>query len=150
MFANLGTASDLLRIEAIVGEIERVLEPHGRYLLSFYNKDALVYQWDFLPWPIGLAAEINEELDCLDVHLENQTYLIYGKKFTPSEVKDMLAKTALRGPSVKTFPTISPTLPTQLLVEGNEKAREAVAALDRVLEDHGRGAYIVATGEKVA
>lgn len=150
VFANFGAASDLRNIQSVIGEIERVLEPRGRYLLSFYNKDALVYCWDFLPWPVGLAAEINEEIDCLDVHAGEQTYLIYAKTYAPSEVRQMLSGTALRGPNLRTFPTISPVLPSQLLLEGSERAEEAITALDRALEDQGRGAYIIVTGEKVA
>ena len=150
VFANFGAASDLRNIQAVVGEIERVLEPRGRYLLSFYNKEALVYSWEFFPWPVGLAAEINEELDCLDVHAGDQTYLIYAKTFAPSEVRHMLSASALRGPSVRTFPTISTVLPSMLLLEGGDRAKQAITALDHTLEDSGQGAYIIASGEKVA
>ena len=150
VFANFGAASDVRNIQALIVEIERVLEPRGRYLLSFYNKEGLVYCWEFLPWPVGLAAEINEELDCLDVHAGDQTYLIYAKTFTPSEVRHMLSGTSLRGPSLRSFPTISPVLPSQLLLEGGADAKVAISGLDHILEDQGHGAYIIASGEKVA
>ena len=149
VFANFGVASDLRNIQAVIVEIERVLEPRGRYLLSFYNKDALVYRWEFFPWPVGLAAEINEKLGCLDVHAGDKTFLVYAKTYTPSEVRTMLSAGALKGPSVVTFPTISSILPSLLLLEGGDKAKDTITMLDRALEISGHGAYTIATGEKI-
>ena len=45
---NMGTASDLLNIERILIEAQRVLVANGKLFLSFYNADALMYRWEFL------------------------------------------------------------------------------------------------------
>lgn len=148
VFANFGAASDLRNIQKLIVEIERVLEPRGRYLLSFYNADALVYSWDFLPWAAGLAAEINEEVNCLDVHVGSNTYPIFARTYRPSDVRHLLAGGALKGPSMRTFPTISALLPSELLVQGNDKAKDVLTKLDLALDTQEHGAYILATGEK--
>jgi chorismate mutase/ubiquinone/menaquinone biosynthesis C-methylase UbiE len=145
---NLGTASDIREIQKLIGEISRVLKRGGRYLMSFYNKDALVYKWDFLPWPDGLAAEINQSLSCLDVRVNQDTYSIYAKSYSTDEVEKMLGRTLAASLNIATFPTVSALLPNQSFDKGNEKAREAVDELDRQLSTLTNGAYIVATGEK--
>ena len=145
---NLGTASDIRNIQKLIGEISRVLKRGGRYLLSFYNKDALVYKWDFLPWPDGLAAEINRPLSCLDVRVGNTTYSVFAKSYTSEEVREMLGRTLARNLDIATFPTVSALLPSQLFGKNEQKAREAVDELDRQLSTLANGAYIIATGEK--
>ncbi len=151
---NLGTASDIRDIQKLIGEISRVLKRGGRYLMSFYNKDALVYKWDFLPWPDGLAAEINEVPSfswfpsCLDVHVGNDIYTVHAKSYSTEEVENMLGRTLASGLNIATFPTVSALLPNQLFDNGNEKAQEAVDELDRQLSTLTNGAYIVATGGK--
>ncbi|MDE1925488.1 MAG: class I SAM-dependent methyltransferase, partial [Patescibacteria group bacterium] len=145
---NLGTASDIRDIQKFIGEIMRILKKGGRFLMSFYNKNALVYKWDFLPWPDGLAAEINQSLSCLDVHLGKETYPIFAKSYTSDEVEQMLGRKIVIGLNVATFPTVSSLLPNQLFSEGNDRAREAVDELDRYLSTLTNGAYVVATGEK--
>lgn len=148
VLANFGVASDLRNIRSVIAEIDRVLEPGGRYFLSFYNEDALVYCWDYLPWPIGLAAEINKGRGCLDVHVGDKTYQIHARSYTPTQVTDMVAMGSLKSPPVRTFPTISSLLPSILLLQGDKRAENAITELDRELEDSGRGAYIIATGMK--
>ncbi len=66
---NLGTAGDVRNISAVVSEIYRVLQPGGKAFLSFYNKEALIYKAAFIPWPLGLAAEINLHSNCLEVQV---------------------------------------------------------------------------------
>jgi|GEM_PF-3613927 len=50
-------ASDMRGIGKVIDETIRVLKPGGRFFFSFYNRDALVYRWEFLPWEAGLAAD---------------------------------------------------------------------------------------------
>lgn len=145
---NLGTASDIRDIEKLISEVHRVLKKGGRYLMSFYNKDALVYKWDFLPWPDGLAAEINQALSCLDVRVGNNSYSVYAKAYSTSEVEKMLGRNLAVDLNIATFPTVSALLPNQLFDKGNERAQEAVDELDRQLSTLTNGAYIVATGGK--
>ncbi|MBI5186158.1 MAG: methyltransferase domain-containing protein [Nitrospinae bacterium] len=56
---NLGIASDIINIEKLIQEVRRTLVPGGGFLFSFYNLDALIYKWEFLPWPLTVAAKIN-------------------------------------------------------------------------------------------
>ena len=50
---NLGTASDISNIQALLQEIGRILIPSGKFILSFYNSKALFYKW-FIPFDIFL------------------------------------------------------------------------------------------------
>lgn len=145
---NLGTASDIRGIAELIKEISRVLKPGGQFLLSFYNKDALLYQWDFLPWPDALAAEINRSLSCLDVHVGGTTYSVFAQSYSTGEVEEMLRKKLSVELNFATFPTVGALLPNQLFEGDDEKARNAVDELDRDLSTANSGAYIVATGGK--
>ncbi len=145
---NLGTASDLPGIADLTKEVARVLVPGGRFLFSFYNKDALVYCWDFLPWPVGLAAEINHKLSCLDVHADHKIFSVFAKGYTVEEVKSLLHPGLVIEPDMLTYPTISPLLPNQIFSSEAEKAEQVVSRLDRALSTLNYGAYIIATGRK--
>ncbi|HEY8580207.1 MAG TPA: methyltransferase domain-containing protein, partial [Beijerinckiaceae bacterium] len=56
---NLGTASDVTALDHVLAEIARVLKPGGRFFLTFYNADALLYKMGFLPWVASLEAAVN-------------------------------------------------------------------------------------------
>jgi len=141
---NMGTASDIHDFAGLLREVRRVLAPGGRFLFSFYNKEALVYAWDFLPWPVALAAEINVTLNCLEVQRDHRLYSLYARPYTISEVEDILP-TGLSLTEITTFPTVSPLLPHELLRDV-PKAQRAVQELDRSLATGNQGAYIVVTG----
>lgn len=143
---NLGTASDMKEISFVIKEAMRVLEPGGRFFFSFYNRDALLYNWEILPWPVGLAAQINLRKDCLDVHYGSRLFQVYARAFTVTEVEAMFKRTGAK-PKIVTFPTFSSVMPNDLF-EGQPLIQQAVGRMDRALKNSGLGAYIVATGVK--
>ncbi len=148
---NLGTASDVRDIGKVVDEMIRVLKLGGRFFFSFYNRDALVYRWEFLPWEAGLAASINIHRDSLDVHSKNDdskegVISVYARAYTRDEVKLLFIE---RGAKVSliTYPTISAILPHELFASKID-VQESVVAIDKDLSRGSMGAYIIATGQK--
>lgn len=146
---NLGTASDVRGIDAVISEIRRMLKSDGRFVLSFYNRDALIYRWAFIPWDMGLAAVVNVNRDCLDVHARGKILSVYAHAYTPQEV-DLLfdRQPRLTVGEVRTYPTMSSILPAELFKD-SDGMQSAVAALDEQLSDGDTGAYIVVSGTKL-
>jgi SAM-dependent methyltransferase/chorismate mutase len=149
---NLGTASDVPGIEAVIKDIYRVLMPGGRFFLSFYNKEALLYRITFLPWESGLAAMVNIHRDCLGVHATvegKETILqVYARAYTVAEVRALLAaEPGLQVGTVRTHPTVSAVLPATFLSEQPE-VEAAVVGIDDHIADGDAGAYITVTGWK--
>jgi SAM-dependent methyltransferase/chorismate mutase len=144
---NLGTASDIMNVQGLIREAHRVLRAGGRFFFSFYNLEALVYQWEFLPWPVNLAAEINKEKFCLDVRVGAETFSVFARPYSLEQAEDFFpAGMAIN--RTMTYPTISPLVPNHLFK--TEQARDAVSQADRRLASSGSGAYIIITGEKEA
>lgn len=143
---NLGTASDIRELPKVLKEVARILKPHGRFFFSFYNKEALLYQWKFIPWFPSVAAEVNFYRDCLDVHLENETLSVYAKSYTVDQVLELI-KSGLAVSEIQTYPTISAILPNDLF-ENQPDVQRSVEDLDRHLMFANSGAYIIATGQK--
>ena len=143
---NLGTASDLRNIVGVLKEVDRVLEPGGKFFFSFYNKEALVYRWDFIPWHIGLAAEINTHKDCLDVHSGNKLFSIYARPYTTEEVRSLFHGDLLVD-KIYTYPTVSSILPNEFF-ENQSEVKESIIKIDHLLSDSNMGAYIAVTGSK--
>lgn len=141
---NMGTASDVRNLEGLLKEVRRVLRPGGRFLFSFYNREALIYAWDFLPWPVGLAAEINLALNCLEVHKRGTILSIYAHPYTVEDAAELFQK-GMSPTEVSTYPTISAILPHDLL-HMNPDAQKQVTAIDKTLAASNKGAYIVVTG----
>ncbi len=141
---NMGTASDVRNLEGLMREVRRVLQRGGKFMFSFYNKEALVYAWDFLPWPVGLVAEINTTLHCLEVNIKGTLLSIYARPYTVEEI-DGLIPHGMSATEVSTYPTISAILPHDMLHD-NPLAKENVAELDKALASSNKGAYIVVTG----
>lgn len=144
---NFGTASDIRGISGVLEEVERVLVHGGRFFFSFYNRDALLYQWDFIPWPVGLAAEINIHKHCLDVHLGAKVLSVYARPYTVKEVRKLFPS-GMKLSKVLTHPTISSILPHDLF-EGKPSIQKSVVDIDRHLAKSCDGAYIIAVGKKV-
>ena len=143
---NLGTASDVRDIKLVIKETLRVLEPGGRFFFSFYNRDALLYRWEFLPWPVGLVASINLYKHCLEVHSRDEVLSVYARPYTAIEVETLFREAGV-AISLSTYPTMSSILPNDLF-EGQPDIQEAVTALDGNLSTSSMGAYIIATGQK--
>jgi SAM-dependent methyltransferase/chorismate mutase len=149
---NLGTASDIRDIGKVIKETVRVLKPGGRFFFSFYNRDALVYRWDFLPWQAGLAASINIHSDSLDVHskdtdLKEKIISVFARAYSCAEVLSLFADRGLEVSPIVTYPTISAILPRELFVDQPE-IQKSITAIDRTLIDASMGAYIVVRGKK--
>ncbi|KKT30959.1 MAG: hypothetical protein UW27_C0001G0054 [Parcubacteria group bacterium GW2011_GWA1_44_13] len=143
---NLGTASDIRDISGVLKETERVLVSGGKFFFSFYNKDALLYQWDFVPWPVGLAAEINIHKHCLDVHIGAKVLSVYARPYSVKEVKSLFSK-SMKVSKVLTHPTISSILP-HTLFEGKPAIQKSMTDIDYQLSMASDGAYIIVTGQK--
>lgn len=143
---NLGTASDMRDISGILKGAARILKSNGRFFFSFYNKDALLYQWDFVPWPVGLAAEINTHKHCLDVHFGSKVLSVYARPYTVTEVKNLFPS-EMKLSKVLTYPTLSSILPSTLF-DGKSSIQKSVMTIDRQLATAFDGAYIIVTGQK--
>lgn len=144
---NMGTASDIKDIDKLMAEVERILRPEGRAFLSFYNADAMLYRTGFLPWPTGLAAEINLQKHCLDVHIagHSRPYSIYARPYKVEEVRSLFnASLALE--QLFTFPTICSILPPYIFEDAT--MRQTVSELDERIADSNLGAYIIAVAKK--
>lgn len=144
---NLGTASDVRDLPKVLKEITRVLKTHGRFFLSFYNLEALLYRWDFIPWPTGLVAEINVVKHCLDVHFNNKVLSIHARPYSVDEVLGIV-KGGITISGVQTYPTVSAILPNDLF-ENQPDIQKSIIAMDKHLTTSNGGAYIVVTGKKV-
>lgn len=145
---NLGTAGDVRNIDVVIAEIHRVLQPGGKAFLSFYNKEALIYKAAFIPWPLGLAAEINLRSNCLEVQVGSGKYLpIYASPITVTDVQRILSD-RFTIDHLATYPTITSLLPGDLL--GDKELMAAVLESDEALSKGNLGAYIVVVAEKLA
>ena len=168
LYSNQGTASDICNITGLLTEAARVLKSDGRFLLSFYNKEALISR-SFLPWPPNLLAEFSQERDRLDVQyyvekeeevkdevtgekkkvrkLILQKIPIFARAYTIDDVQRLLPP-SFECSGVYTHPTLSAVLPPDVFQE--EKVHQLIKHLDKELAssvDH-LGAYIVLTGIK--
>lgn len=146
---NLGTASDIRNLGGTLKEIHRVLEPNGIAFLSFYNSQALLYKFGFLPWPVGLAAEINLAQRCLDVHTEGGEILqVYARPYSAAEVRKMLRSAGLRPLKLQTHPTLLSILPADLFADHELRNLCLKADRELALAGSGYGAYIIAVAKK--
>lgn len=143
---SLGFASDLQRLPKVLLDVRRVLAPGGTALLSFYNAEALLYKWEFIAWPVGLAAEINRQRHCLDVHWKDRkVYSVYARPYTVDQVHELMPR-GLPITKVTTHPTICSVLPN-ILFEGDE-VNDPIATIDGKLADGNMGAYITVVARK--
>jgi len=144
---NNGTASDVKNLTFVFNEVVRVLKPGGRFVMSFYNKEAWT-QRIFFPWPLGLVAGIDQDRDCLEVKLEKETIPIFAKPYTLDEVKEMVPR-QLCLLSWHTYPTLMSVLPKEIVEETLPKG--LIHRLDNELAqtDHGLGSYVIISGERV-
>ncbi len=142
---NLGTASDIRNITSLITEIERVLVVGGGFFFSFYNADALVYKWEFLPWPLAVAAEVNRDKQCLDVHVDGKIFSVPARPYKIQEINNLFPA-SLDVTEILTYPTIGSVLPNRLL--STEEVRSAVSDADEHLSSLELGAYAIASGVK--
>lgn len=144
---SLGFASDLQRLPKVLLDVRRVLAPGGTAILSFYNTEALMYKWEFIPWPVGLAAELNRQRHCLDVHCaeDGKIYSVYARPYTVEEVQELMPR-GLPVTKITTHPTICSILPSTLFTD--DLVNESIATIDGRLADGNMGAYITVVARK--
>lgn len=152
---NLGTASDVSNLPRVLREIERVLKPGGRFFLTFYNADALLYKMGFLPWVASLEAVVNPYTMCLDVKIGDALIPVHAQLYSETDVRAALPA-GLAADHVTSFPEIAAILPDEVL--GDEKVRASIDRLDRELAKSGEsgegaegghgGAYLIVRGRK--
>ncbi len=147
VICGLGTASDIRNSSKLMHEVSRVLQEEGRFLFSFYNKDALMYHSSFLPWETGLAAQINLDENCLTVHLGGKDYRVYAKAYSYGEIEMVLAGTQLHPDTYLTHPTITSIVPSSLLRNKPEVIAN-MGHIDAALAWNGDGAYYLIPGLK--
>jgi len=148
---NLGTASDMRNVDKVISETLRVLKPRGRFFFSFYNREALVYKLEFMPWHVNLAASINIRRDSLDVCVKDCNSVegimsVYAKAYTGQQVSRMFSDCGVEV-VITTHPTVSAILPHEIFLN-QPSVRESISSLDRGLVDTSMGAYIIARGRK--
>ncbi|HEU5114644.1 MAG TPA: methyltransferase domain-containing protein [Candidatus Paceibacterota bacterium] len=143
---NGGTGSDMFELHPVLSEIQRVLKPHGKFVASFYNKEAWI-QRAFMPWPLGLVAGIDLHRSCLEVYSGSRLVPIHAKPYTSDEIESLLPS-HLETLTSSTYPAVSSILPSEIL---KATGSEIIERLDeRIAQDGtGLGAYVVVTGEKV-
>ncbi len=157
---TVGTASDVYDLRRVLASIHRVLAPHGRFVLSFYNKSALMHRL-FVPWPLNLQAKVDTEKKYLEVMVEGQVFPVFAQLYDTGQVKQLLNKAGLRVSRILTYPTIGSILPNSVLKQGLDsnqtgkstfrKEIDPMASLkdiDQKLSSETMGAYIIATGNK--
>lgn len=170
---NFGTGSDINNIDKLLEETHRVLRPGGKFLFSFYNANSLLLKLGFLPWPTSLAAMIDTDKQCLEVHFKKELFLIYAKPYTCEELEQLFSHNNLSINNLFTHPSFSAILPEDILttetfksyadltegqryrqaivsVDDNQAARDALDKVDRELAESTQylGVYIIAAGMK--
>ena len=171
---NLGTGSDIRNFDKLLVETQRVLHPGGTFLFSFYNADSLLAKFGFLPWPTSLAAMVDSDKRCLEVHFGKEVFLVYARPYTVDEVKQLFTASNLTIRELFTHPSLSAVLPEDILtteifksygdltegrryhqaiveVEDNQPARDALIRVDEELARSPLhlGAYILVTGVRI-
>lgn len=143
---GMGMASELYTLREMLLEVHRILA-HGAFaFLSFYNADALLHQWDFVPWPVGLASQINRGRRCVDVRWEeDHIHHTYARAYTLEEIEDVMPRGL---PVVKSYthPTVSSIFPDTLLEDQGVLA--SVKLIDTHLEGENTGAYLTVLAHK--
>lgn len=153
---NMGTASDIRNLKGVLETLQRVLKPGGRFFLSFYNTEGLFYKISFLPWPMPIAAHIDLDKRCLEVHSDGKVYLLYARPRSLDEVRSLLSCFEIE--NTYTFPTLASIIPNVITEDTddkgnrtpNEAAQKLVKQIDMELAGSALncGTYIIVTGHK--
>ncbi len=143
---NGGTGSDVPDISAVFNEIQRVLVPGGRFVASFYNKEAWT-QRIFFPWRLGTVAGVDRDRGCLEVFCDGKLVPVYAKPYTFEEVKALLPEGLSISKDYR-YPTLLSVLPEEVMENGCAKMLENI---DRGLSeerDVSLGSYLIISGKK--
>lgn len=144
--AGFGMGSFIKNIDNLLKEIERILQPEGVAVFSFYNKDSLLNQLD-LEWEPALSASIIKNEESIEVTFNSNKYKISAKAYSTHEIKNIFTNNfkLLR---INTFPTISSLLPQSLFL--NENMRKVCTEIDESLSTNLNedGFYILSVYKK--
>lgn len=147
---NLGTASDVSNLPRVLAEIARVLAPGGRFVLTFYNADALLYKMGFLPWVASLEAVVNPYTNCLDVKIGGAPMPVHAQLYSEAQARALMPETLIAD-NVTSFPQIAAIMPDEVL--GDDEVRASIDKLDRELakgaDGSHAGAYLIMRGARV-
>lgn len=161
---NIGTASDVHDIKRVLLAIKRVLKPHGRFVLSFYNRSALIYNM-FVPWPLSLLAKVDIEKKYLTVTVGEKSFQVFAHFYDQRQVNQLVKKAGLLISKKSSYPTLASILPNSVLKQGDvigpkhlakrkRGTKEDSALLDSLkladlrLSSENMGAYILVSGSK--
>jgi ubiquinone/menaquinone biosynthesis C-methylase UbiE/chorismate mutase len=147
---NYGVASDFLDFPALLKEVHRVLRPGGGVFLSFYNGEAVVQKFGFLPWRTGKVSSLNPYTHCLEVNVGGQQIPVHIRPYAIGEVRELLEPRFCLQRS-GSYPLLSSILPSHAL-EVLDKAND-LAQLERLIEQRGQdagGAYLICEAIKRA
>jgi SAM-dependent methyltransferase/chorismate mutase len=149
---NMGTASDMVDLPKMLGTIGRVLEPGGRFFLSFHNANALLYESRYLPWPTSLAAAYNSYTNCLDVRHRERVFSIFTQPHSEETARRAMPP-ELNIDEVTSYPVLSSILPNDLftsLTPGTiDEIDRGLAKTARSSALSSKGAYLILSGKKV-
>jgi hypothetical protein len=155
---NMGTASDVKDIKKVLGYLQRILHPTGKFFLSFYNSESLLTKIGFVPWPMTLAAYIGADRRCLAVHYADNIYFLYARPRSVKEIESLLADFEID--NIFTYPTFASVLPNIITEycdetgnhQPNEEVRKFIKKIDNELASSSLncGTYIIVTGGKIA
>ncbi len=105
-----------------------------------------MYDVGFLPWPSGLAAEINTVQSCLEVHHNGKHHKVFAMPYTVSEVTALMDEHDFAIREMTTFPTVSSIFPLDTL----EYVESTWMQMEKAMATQGKGAYIMVAVEKTA
>lgn len=146
LIMNNGFCSDIANLNFVLSEAFRVLKPGGYFVVSAYNKESWTQRFYF-PWPLGLAAGIDQERNCLEVRVGNRLIPIFAKPYTLKEFQDIMPR-HLCLMTHTTYPVLTSILPSEVIEDTNPDG--FIGDLERSLEsvEHNLGSYIIASGRK--
>ncbi len=155
---NMGTASDIKNIKGVLNNLKKIIEPGGKFFLSFYNTESLLHKIGFVPWPVPLAAHIDTDKKCLEVHHDGKIYFLYARPRSVKEVSELLSDFEID--DIVTFPTLASIIPNIITEnengDGERKPNKPVHKLIKEIDtelansDLYCGTYIIVTGGKSA
>lgn len=107
--ASFGTASEFPP-EPFLSNLADSLQPGGKAVLSFYNKNALSLSW-FRPWPSTLHAHLNPLNNTLEVWHDGEAFIIPGWGMTAARLQELASARGLRVAMIESSPTLLSILP---------------------------------------
>ena len=148
-----GMGSFVEDLPAFIEEYASLLRPGGGMIMSFYNRDALVYSSP-PPWRYpAISARLEIDREELIVSLpDGNIFRIFCKSYTPEYVKEVF-QDHLSDVQVSSFPILSGFLPKDYVdsLQRGTSGWNTIRAIDEVLvhsDTPDVGNYLLVTGIK--